>query len=52
LIRATGASLADWKNARWQNRAHFFAIAHVLGVSIATVRRDWSLARAWLYIGN
>lgn len=23
--------------------------AHVLGVSIGTVRRDWSLARAWLY---
>jgi RNA polymerase sigma factor (TIGR02999 family) len=23
--------------------------AHVLGVSVATVRRDWSLARAWLY---
>ncbi|NOT45815.1 MAG: sigma-70 family RNA polymerase sigma factor [Acidobacteria bacterium] len=22
--------------------------AHVLGVSVATVRRDWSLARAWL----
>jgi len=24
-------------------------IAHVLGVSIGTVRRDWSLARAWLF---
>lgn len=23
--------------------------AHVLDVSVATVRRDWSLARAWLY---
>jgi RNA polymerase sigma factor (TIGR02999 family) len=23
--------------------------AHVLAVSVATVRRDWSLARAWLY---
>ena len=23
--------------------------AHVLGVSVGTVRRDWSLARAWLY---
>jgi RNA polymerase sigma factor (TIGR02999 family) len=23
--------------------------AEVLGVSVATVRRDWSLARAWLY---
>lgn len=23
--------------------------AHVLGVSVATVRRDWSLARAWLF---
>jgi RNA polymerase sigma factor (TIGR02999 family) len=23
--------------------------AHVLNVSVATVRRDWSLARAWLY---
>jgi RNA polymerase sigma-70 factor, ECF subfamily len=23
--------------------------AHVLGVSVATVRRDWSLAQAWLY---
>jgi RNA polymerase sigma factor (TIGR02999 family) len=24
-------------------------VAHVLDVSVATVRRDWSLARAWLY---
>jgi RNA polymerase sigma factor (TIGR02999 family) len=24
-------------------------VAHVLGVSVGTVRRDWSLARAWLY---
>ena len=24
-------------------------IAHVLGVSVGTVRRDWSLAQAWLY---
>jgi RNA polymerase sigma factor (sigma-70 family) len=24
-------------------------IAHVLGVSVGTVRRDWSLARAWLF---
>lgn len=24
-------------------------IAHVLDVSVGTVRRDWSLARAWLY---
>ena len=23
--------------------------AHVLDVSVGTVRRDWSLARAWLY---
>lgn len=23
--------------------------AHVLGVSVGTVRRDWSLAQAWLY---
>jgi RNA polymerase sigma factor (TIGR02999 family) len=23
--------------------------AHILGVSVGTVRRDWSLARAWLY---
>ena len=23
--------------------------AHVLGVSVATVRRDWSIARAWLF---
>ena len=23
--------------------------AHVLDVSVATVRRDWSLAQAWLY---
>ena len=23
--------------------------AHVLGVSVGTVRRDWSLARAWLF---
>jgi RNA polymerase sigma factor (TIGR02999 family) len=127
LVNEAYLRLADWKNARWQNRAHFFAIAaqimrrilvdmarardrskrggrqlhvslsaaeqvavtestdlvqlddalkqlegidarksrvvelrffaglsleeaaQVLGVSIATVRRDWSLARAWLY---
>ena len=24
-------------------------IAHVLGVSVGTVRRDWSLAQGWLY---
>ena len=24
-------------------------VAHVLDVSVGTVRRDWSLARAWLY---
>jgi DNA-directed RNA polymerase specialized sigma24 family protein len=24
-------------------------VAHVLDVSVATVRRDWSLARAWLF---
>jgi RNA polymerase sigma factor (sigma-70 family) len=24
-------------------------IAHVLNVSVGTVRRDWSLAQAWLY---
>jgi DNA-directed RNA polymerase specialized sigma24 family protein len=24
-------------------------VAVVVGVSVATVRRDWSLARAWLY---
>jgi RNA polymerase sigma-70 factor (ECF subfamily) len=127
LVNEAYLRLADWKNARWQNRAHFFAMAaqimrrilvdmartrdrskrggrqvhvslseadgiaaaegtdlvalddalkslealdprksrvvelrffaglsleeaaHVLDVSVATVRRDWSLARAWLY---
>jgi RNA polymerase sigma factor (TIGR02999 family) len=24
-------------------------VAHVLGVSVGTVRRDWSIAQAWLY---
>jgi RNA polymerase sigma-70 factor (ECF subfamily) len=24
-------------------------VAHVLGVSVGTVRRDWSMARSWLY---
>ena len=24
-------------------------VAHVLDVSVGTVRRDWSLAQAWLY---
>ena len=24
-------------------------VAHVLGVSVGTVRRDWALARAWLF---
>ncbi|MGH9309447.1 MAG: sigma-70 family RNA polymerase sigma factor [Vicinamibacterales bacterium] len=127
LVNEAYVRLVDWKEVRWQNRAHFFAMAaqimrrvlvdvartrnrakrgkgqlhvslseaadlpaprgvdlvalddaltglealdarqsrvvelrffgglsleetaHVLGVSVATVRRDWSLARAWLY---
>ena len=127
LVNEAYVRLADWKDVRWQNRAHFFAmaaqimrrvlvdmartrdrtkrgggrlhvslseaeqvaapqtadfvalddalnslealdprksrvvelrffaglsleeVAHVLDVSVATVRRDWSLARAWLY---
>ena len=127
LVNEAYLRLVDWKGVRWQNRAHFFAMAaqimrrilvdearararakrggrplhvslseaaqvplgksvdlvalddalksleelharqsrvvelrffggldlketaHVLGVSIGTVRRDWSLARAWLY---
>jgi RNA polymerase sigma factor (sigma-70 family) len=24
-------------------------VAHVLGVSLMTVRRDWTLAKAWLF---
>lgn len=127
LVNEAYLRLADWKDIRWQNRAHFFAmaartmrhvlvdmarsrdrdkrgggqmhvslseadqvplarsadfialddalkaleaidarksrvvelrffgglsleeVAHVLDVSVATVRRDWSLARAWLF---
>ena len=128
LVNEAFVRLVDWKNVRWQNRAHFFAmaarimrrvlvdvartrgrakrgqgqihvtlseaahvpasgpsvdlvaldealntletldprqsqvvslrffgglsleeVAHVLGVSVGTVRRDWSLARAWLF---
>jgi RNA polymerase sigma factor (TIGR02999 family) len=126
LVNEAYLRLVDWKDVRWQNRAHFFAMAakimrrvlvdvartrdrakrgqgqlhvslseaanapaepvdfvklddalkslealdprqsrvvelrffgglsleeaaHVLDVSVATVRRDWSLARAWLY---
>ena len=127
LVNEAFLRLIDWKNVRWQNRAHFFAVAaqmmrrvlvdvartrdrdkrgagqlhvslseaaevpvqppvdlvalddalktlealnarqsrvielrffgglsldeaaHVLDVSVATVRRDWSLAQAWLY---
>ena len=127
LVNEAYLRLVDWKGVRWQNRAHFFAVAaqimrrilvdharararakrgvrplhvslseaeqvplgksvdlvalddalesleglharqsrvvelrffggldleetaHVLGVSVGTVRRDWSLARAWLY---
>jgi RNA polymerase sigma factor (TIGR02999 family) len=127
LVNEAYLRLVDWKDVRWQNRAHFFAmaartmrhvlvdmartrdrhkrgggqlqvslseadriplarsadfvslddaltsleaidprksrvvelrffaglsleeVAHVLDVSVATVRRDWSLARAWLY---
>jgi RNA polymerase sigma factor (TIGR02999 family) len=127
LVNEAYMRLVDWKGARWQNRAHFFAMAaqimrrvlvdmartrgrakrgrgqlhvslseaeqlpaalsgdfvalddalknlealdarqsrvvelrffgglsleeaaHVLDVSVGTVRRDWSLARAWLY---
>jgi RNA polymerase sigma-70 factor, ECF subfamily len=127
LVNEAYVRLVDWKDVRWQNRAHFFAMAaqimrrvlvdvartrqrakrgqgqihvslseaahvpagpgvdlvalddalntletldprqsqvvdlrffgglsleeaaHVLGVSVGTVRRDWSLARAWLF---
>jgi RNA polymerase sigma-70 factor, ECF subfamily len=127
LVNEAYVRLVDWKDVRWQNRAHFFAMAaqimrrilvdvartrgrakrgrgqlhvslseaahvpagesvdlvalddalktlealdarqsrvvelrffgglsleetaHVLEVSVGTVRRDWSLARAWLY---
>jgi RNA polymerase sigma factor (TIGR02999 family) len=126
LVNEAYVRLVDWKDVRWQNRAHFFAMAaqimrrvlvdvartrdrakrgrgqvhvslseaasvpatdvdlvaldealtslegldarqsrvvelrffgglsleetaHVLGVSVGTVRRDWRLARAWLY---
>jgi RNA polymerase sigma-70 factor, ECF subfamily len=127
LVNEAYLRLVDWKDARWQNRAHFFAmaaqimrrvlvdmarergrakrgrgqlhvslseaeqvssgesadlvalddalksleeldprksrvvelrffgglsleeVAHVLDVSVGTVRRDWSLARAWLF---
>ncbi|MGH9373190.1 MAG: sigma-70 family RNA polymerase sigma factor [Vicinamibacterales bacterium] len=127
LVNEAYMRLVDWKDVRWQNRAHFFAMAakimrrvlvdvartrhrakrgrgqlhvslseaaqvaatqsvdlvalddalesletldvrqsrvvelrffgglsleetaHVLDVSVGTVRRDWSLARAWLY---
>jgi RNA polymerase sigma factor (TIGR02999 family) len=127
LVNEAYLRLVDWKDVRWQNRAHFFAMAaqimrrvlvdmarararakrggrplhvslseaaqlplgksvdlvalddalqslgalnarqsqvvelrffggldleetaHVLGVSVGTVRRDWSLARAWLF---
>lgn len=127
LVNEAFLRLIDWKNVRWQNRAHFFGVAsqimrrvlvdfarsrrcgkrgadglhvtlsaasevtaprdanlealddaltrlealdprqsrvvelrffaglgvdetaHVLGVSAGTVKRDWSLARAWLY---
>jgi RNA polymerase sigma factor (TIGR02999 family) len=127
LVNEAYVRLVDWKEVRWQNRAHFFAVAaqimrrvlvdvartrgrakrgrgqlhvslseaadvadarsvdlvalddalkslealdarqsrvvelrffgglsleetaHVLDVSVGTVRRDWSLARAWLY---
>jgi DNA-directed RNA polymerase specialized sigma24 family protein len=24
-------------------------ISHVLGVSVRTIKRDWNVARAWLY---
>ncbi len=127
LVNEAYMRLVDWKNVRWQNRAHFFGVAaqlmrrvlvdvarthrrakrgggqlqvslseagevpaaqgadlvalddalktletldprqsrvielrffgglsleetaHVLNVSVGTVRRDWSLAQAWLY---
>ena len=94
LVNEAYLRLVDWKDARWQNRAHFFAVAaqimrrvlvdvalddalktletlsprqsrvvelrffaglsleetaHVLDVSGGTVRRDWSLAQAWLF---
>jgi len=58
LVEVDAALTALEKLAPRQSRVvelHFFGgltfeeIAEVLGVSLATVRRDWSLARAWLY---
>ena len=44
--------LVNWREVRWQNRAHFFAVSaktmRVLKVSKETVMRDWRLAKVWL----
>jgi ECF sigma factor len=41
LVNEAYVRLIDWKNVRWQNRAHFF------GVSAQLMRRILNYAAAW-----
>ena len=55
LVNEAYIRLIDWKNARWQNRAHFFGgmsveeTAEVLQIAPITVMREWNKAKAWLH---
>jgi DNA-directed RNA polymerase specialized sigma24 family protein len=44
----------DWRKCRVVELRYFGGlseadIGQVLGISVATVRRDWTVAKAWLY---
>ena len=55
LVHEAYMRLVDQTQVQWQNRAHFFGglsveeTAEVLGVSAPTVKRQWRMAKAWLY---
>jgi DNA-directed RNA polymerase specialized sigma24 family protein len=55
LVHEAFLRLGQEKNQPWKNRTHFLAIAalsmraaEALDISPATVKRHWTLARAWL----
>ncbi|MEX2080294.1 MAG: ECF-type sigma factor [Dehalococcoidia bacterium] len=60
LVHEAYLKLAGQREVDWQSRAHFFGIAAqlmrrieetvvVMGLSSATINREWAVARAWLY---
>jgi hypothetical protein len=56
LINEAYLRMIEWKELKWENRAHFFGLAAQLRKSPRrsrfrrdAVQREWSLAQAWLY---